>query len=330
WMQHLDPAVNKQSWSEQEEITLIHAHRIHGDKWSELAKIFPGRTRKAIRHHWLGPMKTKTKSYLARGLQEKFPHLSYDPLVPKNSSSTSGQNSSFDIQVSPDSPGMPKSEQGVVEDSGRANTLKGKASDSVHVRSVARFVSASQLVSEQVVGSDLPEVTQKTEILSPSSEDQMVANFPVSLQKEGAKNIPSYLKVSTNYADTDFSPALSFHSTNDKSDEIFSGADERSQELHPANLSDLLDMSYCERFMTILPDSPNEGNPKVNANFPRALQKGLIPAGNFPSSNDDSDEISSRVEPKMQEVHTTKLADLLDMSYCESLMIIPPSSPHDD
>jgi hypothetical protein len=42
-MFYLDPAVNKQPWTKQEDVTLIRANRIHGNKWCELAKLFPGR-----------------------------------------------------------------------------------------------------------------------------------------------------------------------------------------------------------------------------------------------------------------------------------------------
>jgi hypothetical protein len=40
-MFYLDPAVNNQPWSEQEDITLIRAHHILGNKWCKLAKHFP-------------------------------------------------------------------------------------------------------------------------------------------------------------------------------------------------------------------------------------------------------------------------------------------------
>jgi hypothetical protein len=43
WTRSLDPAVNKEDWSEQEELKLIRAHQIYGSQWLKMVKHFPGR-----------------------------------------------------------------------------------------------------------------------------------------------------------------------------------------------------------------------------------------------------------------------------------------------
>lgn len=43
WHNHLNPAINKEAWTQDEEIALIHAHQIYGNKWAELTKFLPGR-----------------------------------------------------------------------------------------------------------------------------------------------------------------------------------------------------------------------------------------------------------------------------------------------
>jgi myb proto-oncogene protein len=43
WHNHLNPAINKDAWSLEEELSLIRAHQIYGNKWAELAKFLPGR-----------------------------------------------------------------------------------------------------------------------------------------------------------------------------------------------------------------------------------------------------------------------------------------------
>lgn len=43
WHNHLNPSINKEAWTQEEEIALIHAHQIYGNKWAELTKFLPGR-----------------------------------------------------------------------------------------------------------------------------------------------------------------------------------------------------------------------------------------------------------------------------------------------
>lgn len=43
WHNHLDPTIKKDAWSEEEESILAHYYQIHGSKWSEIARVLPGR-----------------------------------------------------------------------------------------------------------------------------------------------------------------------------------------------------------------------------------------------------------------------------------------------
>jgi len=43
WHNHLNPNIKKDAWTLEEERALIDAHRIHGNKWAEIAKVLPGR-----------------------------------------------------------------------------------------------------------------------------------------------------------------------------------------------------------------------------------------------------------------------------------------------
>ncbi|KAJ0989257.1 hypothetical protein J5N97_007613 [Dioscorea zingiberensis] len=72
WTNHLKPSINRDSWTQEEEITLIIAHRMYGNKWTELTKYFPGRTDYAIKNHWNGSLKKKVDSYQASGLLDPF------------------------------------------------------------------------------------------------------------------------------------------------------------------------------------------------------------------------------------------------------------------
>ncbi|GAV91103.1 Myb_DNA-binding domain-containing protein [Cephalotus follicularis] len=78
WHNHLNPGINKEAWTQEEELALIRAHQIYGNRWAELTKFLPGRTDNAIKNHWNSSVKKKLDSYLASGLLEQFQGL---PLV---------------------------------------------------------------------------------------------------------------------------------------------------------------------------------------------------------------------------------------------------------
>lgn len=43
WHNHLNPNINKEAWTQDEELALIRAHQVYGNKWAELTKFLPGR-----------------------------------------------------------------------------------------------------------------------------------------------------------------------------------------------------------------------------------------------------------------------------------------------
>ncbi|KAK6129734.1 hypothetical protein DH2020_036535 [Rehmannia glutinosa] len=101
WHNHLNPNINKEAWTQEEELALIRAHQIYGNKWAELTKFLPGRTDNSIKNHWNSSVKKKLDMYLASGLLSQFQGL---PLVihPNQSaasSSSKAQQSSEDDSV---------------------------------------------------------------------------------------------------------------------------------------------------------------------------------------------------------------------------------------
>lgn len=39
----MNPNIKKDAWTLEEELALINAHHVHGNKWAKIAKVLPGR-----------------------------------------------------------------------------------------------------------------------------------------------------------------------------------------------------------------------------------------------------------------------------------------------
>jgi len=82
WTNQLCPALNRDTWTHQEDQILIKQQQIHGNLWSKIARFLPGRSANSVKNRWSWLSRHRVPTTLA---SQMIPFMIQQPVVAQRS-----------------------------------------------------------------------------------------------------------------------------------------------------------------------------------------------------------------------------------------------------
>lgn len=101
YLNHLDPSVKKDSWSVEEDETLMKAHQQLGNQWAKISALLPGRTANAVKNRWNSSLRRQQSLMQLQPLQVQLQLLQQQSLLlhTEDSYSSGSDNSSSEFEA---------------------------------------------------------------------------------------------------------------------------------------------------------------------------------------------------------------------------------------